>query len=102
VAHSPPQWKFAHAKDHTLRDPPWIFKVDLRSGELSRNGLKIKLPEQSSQILAMLLRREGEVITREKSVVNWLEFSGTGTAGNVNVAGRSNSSGASCRISRKS
>ena len=43
-----------------------IFEVDLRSGELRRNGLKVRLPEQSFQILTMLLTRMGEVITREE------------------------------------
>jgi serine/threonine-protein kinase len=43
-----------------------IFEVDLRSGELRRDGLRVKLPEQSFQILAMLLTRPGEVVTREE------------------------------------
>src|SRR5258708_4395176 len=43
-----------------------IFEVDLRSGELRRNGLRVKLPEQSFQILAMLLTRAGEVVSREE------------------------------------
>jgi TolB-like protein/DNA-binding winged helix-turn-helix (wHTH) protein/Tfp pilus assembly protein PilF len=43
-----------------------VFEVDLRSGELRRNGLKIKLQEQPFQILAMLLARPGEVVTREE------------------------------------
>src|SRR5438445_5201994 len=43
-----------------------IFEVDLRSGELRRNGLRVKLPEQSFQILAMLLTRAGDVVSREE------------------------------------
>src|SRR5438105_11213722 len=43
-----------------------IVEVDLRSGELRRNGLRVRLPEQSFQILAMLLARSGEVVTREE------------------------------------
>jgi eukaryotic-like serine/threonine-protein kinase len=43
-----------------------IFEVDLRSGELRRNGLRVRLPEQSFRILAMLLTRGGEVVTREE------------------------------------
>jgi len=42
------------------------FEVDLRSGELRRNGVKVRLPEQSFQILAMLLRNAGELVTREE------------------------------------
>ena len=40
------------------------FEVNLRSGELWKNGEKVKLPEQSFQILAMLLERPGEVVLR--------------------------------------
>ena len=42
------------------------FEVDLKAGELRRNGLKIKLQEQPFQVLAMLLRHPGEVVTREE------------------------------------
>src|SRR5438477_4642235 len=42
-----------------------IFEVDLRAGELRRQGLKVKLQEQPFQILAMLLDSPGEVVTRE-------------------------------------
>ncbi|HEU5403366.1 MAG TPA: protein kinase [Terriglobales bacterium] len=40
------------------------FEVNLQSGELFKNGQKIKLPEQSFQILAMLLERPQEVVMR--------------------------------------
>src|SRR5438093_1015237 len=43
-----------------------IFELDAKSGELSRHGLKIRLPEQSFRILRMLLDRPGEVVTREE------------------------------------
>jgi serine/threonine protein kinase len=42
------------------------FEVDLRTGELRNNGEKVKLPEQSFQILAMLLGRPGEVVMRQE------------------------------------
>jgi TolB-like protein/DNA-binding winged helix-turn-helix (wHTH) protein/Tfp pilus assembly protein PilF len=42
------------------------FEVDLRSGELRRDGLKIRLQEQPFRILAMLLERPGEVVAREE------------------------------------
>ena len=42
------------------------FEVDLRAGELRKNGLKIKLPAQPFAVLAMLLERPGEVVTREE------------------------------------
>src|SRR5690242_8658013 len=42
-----------------------IFEADLRAGELRRNGAKVKLQEQPFRILAMLLDRPGETVTRE-------------------------------------
>jgi DNA-binding winged helix-turn-helix (wHTH) protein len=42
------------------------FEVDLRTRELRKNGLKIKLQEQPFQVLAMLLRCPGDVVTREE------------------------------------
>jgi cholera toxin transcriptional activator len=43
-----------------------VFELDLRAGELRKSGLKVRLREQSFQILAMLLERPGEVVTREE------------------------------------
>ena len=42
------------------------FEIDLSCGELRRNGMKVKLQEQPFQILALLLERRGEVVTREE------------------------------------
>jgi Tol biopolymer transport system component/DNA-binding winged helix-turn-helix (wHTH) protein len=43
-----------------------LYEVDLSAGELRKNGVKIKLQEQPFQILAVLLERAGEVVTREE------------------------------------
>ena len=43
-----------------------VFEIDLRAGELRRNGSKVKLQEQPFQILAVLLAHPGEVVTREE------------------------------------
>ena len=43
-----------------------VFEVDLRAGELRRSGMKVKLQEQPFQVLAQLLERPGEVVTREE------------------------------------
>jgi Tol biopolymer transport system component/DNA-binding winged helix-turn-helix (wHTH) protein len=42
------------------------FEVDLRAGELHRGGRKVKIQNQPFQILAMLLERPGEVVTRDE------------------------------------
>jgi TolB-like protein/DNA-binding winged helix-turn-helix (wHTH) protein/Flp pilus assembly protein TadD len=43
-----------------------VFEVDLRTGELRKHGLRVRLQEQPFQVLAMLLERSGEVVTREE------------------------------------
>ena len=43
-----------------------VFEVDLESGELRKHGVKIKLQQKPFQILALLLERPGEVVTREE------------------------------------
>jgi TolB-like protein/DNA-binding winged helix-turn-helix (wHTH) protein/Tfp pilus assembly protein PilF len=42
------------------------FEVNLRSGELRKHGIKIKLQEKPFQILALLVEQPGEVVTREE------------------------------------
>ena len=42
------------------------FAVDLQAGELLRHGVKVRLQEQPFQMLAVLLERPGEVVTREE------------------------------------
>ena len=43
-----------------------IFELDLQTGELRRQGFKIKLQEQPLQVLVILLERAGGVVTREE------------------------------------
>ena len=43
-----------------------IFEVDLRAGELRKQGKRIKLQDQPFQVLAVLLQRPGDVVTREE------------------------------------
>jgi len=42
------------------------FDVDLRSGELHKDGVKVKLQEQPFRLLALLLEHPGEVVTRDE------------------------------------
>ncbi|MBA0088341.1 MAG: winged helix-turn-helix domain-containing protein, partial [Acidobacteria bacterium Pan2503] len=42
------------------------FEVDLRAAELRKSGIKIKLQEKPFQILALMLERPGEFITRDE------------------------------------
>jgi DNA-binding winged helix-turn-helix (wHTH) protein len=43
-----------------------VFELDLAAGELRKNGQKLRLQEQPFQILALLLDRAGDVVTREE------------------------------------
>jgi cholera toxin transcriptional activator len=43
-----------------------IFEADARTGELRRQGLRVKLHAQPLQLLFLLLERPGELLTREE------------------------------------
>ena len=43
-----------------------VFEVDLSAGELRKSGVKLRLQGQPFQVLALLLERAGEVVTREE------------------------------------
>jgi Tol biopolymer transport system component/DNA-binding winged helix-turn-helix (wHTH) protein len=45
-----------------------VFEVDLAQGELRKHGQKIKLQERPFQLLAALLERPGQVVTRDELV----------------------------------
>lgn len=43
-----------------------VFELDLSAGELRKSGVKLRLQGQPFQVLAMLLERAGQVVTREE------------------------------------
>ncbi len=43
-----------------------VFDVDMQAAELRKTGLRVKLQQQPFQVLAVLLERPGEVVTREE------------------------------------
>ena len=43
-----------------------LYEADVASGELRKNGSKLRLQEQPFQVLVSLLERPGEVLTREE------------------------------------
>jgi len=43
-----------------------IFEADLRTGELRKRGARIRLQEQPFQVLAVLLTRPGDLVTRDE------------------------------------
>ena len=42
------------------------FELDLQTGELSRDGHRIRLQDQPARLLALLATRPGELVTREE------------------------------------
>jgi len=54
-----------------IQSPPRLirfgaFEADLRTGELRKDGVKLKFSGQPFQVLAILLEQPGEVVTREE------------------------------------
>lgn len=54
------------ASSHGSRIRFGKFEVDLRSGELRANGQRIRIQPQPIKVLALLLERPGELVTREE------------------------------------
>ena len=43
-----------------------LFELDLKTGELRKKGVRIRLQEQPFQVLAMLVQRPGDLVTRDE------------------------------------
>src|SRR5215471_13151260 len=43
-----------------------VFEADLRTGELSKQGKRLSLQEQPFRLLALLLEKPGELVTRKE------------------------------------
>jgi DNA-binding winged helix-turn-helix (wHTH) protein len=43
-----------------------VFELDLGAGELRKNGVRLRLQGQPFQVLALLLERSGDVVSREE------------------------------------
>jgi DNA-binding winged helix-turn-helix (wHTH) protein/tetratricopeptide (TPR) repeat protein len=54
------------ASARTRRTRFGTFEVDLRSGEVRKHGIRLKLQDQPFQVLVLLLGHPGDVVTREE------------------------------------
>ena len=54
------------ATDRTRRIRFDAFDVDMRSGEVRKHGIRLKLHGQPFQVLSLLLEHQGDVVTREE------------------------------------
>jgi TolB-like protein/DNA-binding winged helix-turn-helix (wHTH) protein/Flp pilus assembly protein TadD len=59
-----------HAEKPSRRFKFGIFEADLRTGELTKLGKRVRLQEQPFQLLAMLLEKPGELVIREELCEN--------------------------------
>jgi len=57
---------FGHVNSSPLIVRFGTFEINFQTGELRQRGQKIKLQEQPLQVLAALLERSGELVTREE------------------------------------
>jgi Tol biopolymer transport system component/DNA-binding winged helix-turn-helix (wHTH) protein len=64
-----------------------LYEVDLVQGVLSRQGTRLKLQEQPFRILALLLQKPGEIVTREELRQSlWPEGTHVNFDGSLNAA----------------
>ena len=54
------------ATDKTRRARFDAFEVDMRSGEVRKHGIRLKLHGQPFKVLSLLLERPGDLVTREE------------------------------------
>jgi Tol biopolymer transport system component/DNA-binding winged helix-turn-helix (wHTH) protein len=64
-----------------------LFEADLARGTLTRQGTRLKLQEQPFRILALLLQRSGEIVTRDQCrQALWPEGTHVNFDGSLNAA----------------
>jgi DNA-binding winged helix-turn-helix (wHTH) protein/Tol biopolymer transport system component len=64
-----------------------LFEVNLANGILTRHGTRVKLQEQPFRILSLLLKRPGEIVTREElRQALWQEGTHVNFDGSLNAA----------------
>src|SRR6516225_809521 len=45
-----------------------VFDLNLKAGELRKNGVRVRLQEQPFQVLVMLLEHPGDVVTQQEII----------------------------------
>ena len=64
-----------------------LFEVDLGRGTLARHGTPLRIQEQPFRILELLLRQQGEIVTRDQlRQVLWPEGTHVNFDGSLNAA----------------
>src|SRR5476651_1544126 len=64
-----------------------LFEVDIGRGALTRHGVRLRIQEQPFRILELLLRQNGEIVTREQlRLALWPEGTHVNFDGSLNAA----------------
>src|SRR5476649_1346140 len=64
-----------------------LFEVDIGRGTLTRHGVRLRIQEQPFRILELLLRQNGEIVTREQlRLALWPEGTHVNFDGSLNAA----------------
>src|SRR5437879_13814960 len=64
-----------------------LYEVNLLHGVLSRQGVRLKIQEQPFRLLALLLQRPGDIVTREELQQSlWPEGTHVNFDGSLNAA----------------
>jgi Tol biopolymer transport system component/DNA-binding winged helix-turn-helix (wHTH) protein len=72
--------------DTTVKVRFGLFEVDLARGTLTRHGIPLRIQEQPFRILEMLLRQQGEIVTRDQlRQVLWPEGTHVNFDGSLNA-----------------
>src|SRR5476649_1147261 len=64
-----------------------LFEVDITRGTLTRHGVRLRIQEQPFRILELLLRQNGEIVTREQlCLALWPKGTHVNFDGSLNAA----------------
>jgi DNA-binding winged helix-turn-helix (wHTH) protein len=64
-----------------------LFELDIGQGTLTRHGIRVRIQEQPFRILELLLRKNGEVVTREElCLALWPKGTHVNFDGSLNAA----------------
>ena len=64
-----------------------VFEVDRQTGELRKSGLRVRLADQSLQVLTLLLARPGDIVSREElAAALWPDGTNVDFENGVNAA----------------
>src|SRR5438270_4320494 len=66
VSHEPLSPKFEGPEDDAVQLRFGVFDLNIRTRELRKSGSRVRLQEQPFRVLAVLLERPGDMVTREE------------------------------------